>query len=130
LHLPEQPVGRALVPRRRRRRHRLPPLTLYHRPLPPPGLRPVVAMAQKTEKKGKEQEVFLGVKGNAQASRRRRPSLCSAAHTFDQPSRRPALCWLPSLLDTAAGIIVLTCRSHARLCVMLCPLRLLCSCWA
>ncbi|PRW33934.1 chlorophyll synthetase [Chlorella sorokiniana] len=30
------------------------------------GLRPVVAMAQKTEKKGKEQEVFLGVKGNAQ----------------------------------------------------------------
>ncbi|PSC76066.1 chlorophyll synthetase [Micractinium conductrix] len=30
------------------------------------GVRPVVAMAQKTEKKGKEQEVFLGVKGNAQ----------------------------------------------------------------
>ena len=49
-----------------RRRHSLP----TPRPRLPAGLRPVVAMAQKTEKKkGKEQEVFLGVKGNAQASR-------------------------------------------------------------
>lgn len=36
---------------------------------PDAGLKPAVqAMAQKTEKSGKEQEVFLGVKGNAQAS--------------------------------------------------------------
>ncbi|EFN57184.1 hypothetical protein CHLNCDRAFT_34863 [Chlorella variabilis] len=30
------------------------------------GLKPVQAMTQQTDKKGKEQEVFLGVKGNAQ----------------------------------------------------------------
>lgn len=36
--------------------------------LAPAGLKPVQAMTQQTDKKGKEQEVFLGVKGNAQAS--------------------------------------------------------------
>ena len=56
-------------PRRRRRRLglRRPLSALAHPSAAPAGVRPVVAMAQKTEKKGKEQEVFLGVKGNAQA---------------------------------------------------------------
>lgn len=66
----------------------------------PTGMRPVVAMAQKTGEKtgkqGKEQEVFLGVKGNAQVRRQQRrcwgggcAATCStfAVQRAAQPSR-------------------------------------------
>ncbi len=67
-------------------------------------------MAQKTEKKGKEQEVFLGVKGNAQASRPRLTSFCwlaRGAHSLAHPP--PAAC-LHSRHSRA--VASLTCHPH------------------
>lgn len=89
-------------------------------------------MAQKTEKKGKEQEVFLGVKGNAQASRTAVP-----ARAAEQAAPRP-LCRSPA----SSAHSLWSQHSHSQLCRLHpprlpwpdgAPLRLpclLCSCWA
>jgi hypothetical protein len=47
-----------------------------------------VLAAQKTEKKGKEQEVFLGVKGNAQVRLIERRRAGAQAETFAARRRR------------------------------------------